>query len=628
MVPMMSASGGGRGAAEPLRPGVFRTLGRFLIWTITVHPRSGMAMVALEVLAGLVPVATVWIVRGVLDASRTVYDGTRPLSALLIWLGLWAGVTFVQDGLFGPWRSLLTEHLRQRLEDSLLGRLQEKAHRLRLEAFERPDFHDVLGRARAAAEPGRMMNLLWEFFDIARGLLTVVSVASLVGGWSPMLLVALIAVSLPAPIAQVAQARSTFFLGRQQTERERLRNYLARILTSPGAAKEVRTFDLGPLLLGWWERIYWTVADVLFRQHWRQGLARAGLAAAGVAGLAGGIAWSAWGVSTGALSTGEFAGMLVALQAVRDGVGAVVGRFSYLSDALLHIADLYAYLALGPEEPQGGELVGDLARADISLRNVRFRYPQSTEDALKEITFTLRAGERVALVGENGSGKTTLVKVMIGLFQPTEGQVLYGGRDLAALDLGQVRDQTAAVFQDHIRYAFTLQENIGYGRAERVHDRPAVEAAAAKGGADAVAAALPAGYDTLLTREFLGGTDLSGGQWQRVAVSRGFMREAPLIVLDEPTAALDPNAEADVFRRFAAMAGNRTAVLVSHRLGSARLCDRVLVLKGGRLVEQGSHAELVSRGGEYARMWALQAQWYAAGGRAAAATEAGDEAAG
>ena len=216
----------------------------------------------------------------------------------------------------------------------------------------------------------------------------------------------------------------------------------------------------------------------------------------------------------------------------------------------------------------------------------------------------------MALVGENGAGKTTLVKVLTGLYRPTEGRVLYGGRDLAEFDLRTLRDRQAAVFQDHVRYAFTLSDNVGYGRAEHRDDRTAVEAAAARGGADAVAAALPQGYDTLLTQQFSGGTDLSGGQWQRVAVSRGFMRDAPLVVLDEPTAALDPKAEADVFHRFAAMAGGRTALLVSHRLGFARLCDRVLVLGDGRLIEQGTHDDLVAAGGTYARMWEMQAQWY------------------
>ena len=244
------------------------------------------------------------------------------------------------------------------------------------------------------------------------------------------------------------------------------------------------------------------------------------------------------------------------------------------------------------------------------MYDLSFRYPQADRPAIEEITVTIQPGERVALVGPNGSGKTTLVKVLLGLFRPTAGELRYGDLDARRANRDQLWDRSAAVFQDYTRFAFTLGENIGFGRSEKMEDRRRIERAARQGGADAVARRLPESYDTLLTREFEGGTELSGGEWQRVAISRGFMREADLVVLDEPTASLDPQAEADVFRRFLTMAGGRTTIVVSHRLGSARLCDRILVLKEGRLIENGTHDELISRGGEYARMWALQAGWY------------------
>ena len=200
--------------------------------------------------------------------------------------------------------------------------------------------------------------------------------------------------------------------------------------------------------------------------------------------------------------------------------------------------------------------------------------------------------------------------MLLGLFHPTQGKVLYGNVDLNQADRNGLWDQSAAVFQDYTRFAFSLGENIGLGRTEQMGDQAAVERAAHQGGAAPIAEQLPEHYHTLLTKEFAGGTELSGGEWQRVAISRGFMRNAALIVLDEPTASLDPQAEADVFRRFLAMSGERTTIVVSHRLGSARLCDRILVLKEGRLLENGTHGELLSQGGEYARLWALQAQWY------------------
>jgi ATP-binding cassette subfamily B protein len=310
------------------------------------------------------------------------------------------------------------------------------------------------------------------------------------------------------------------------------------------------------------------------------------------------------------LSAAGFGAMLFALQSMQDGMQQIVGRLGFFRDRLLQIEDLFIYVDLQPEEPVGGEAADSSGLGDIRVEQLTYRYPQSDRDSLSGISFTLREGERIALVGSNGSGKTTLVKVLLGLYEPSGGSVCYGGRSLAQLDLKKLRDRSAAVFQDFTRYAFTLRDNVGLGRAERIGDERAIREASALGGADEVAGALSDGFETMLTRQFTGGTDLSGGQWQRVAISRAFMRDAPLVVLDEPTAALDPKAETDVFERFAAMAGSRTAVLVSHRLGMARLCDRVMVMQGGRLIELGTHDELLAAGGEYARLWSLQSQWY------------------
>ena len=388
---------------------------------------------------------------------------------------------------------------------------------------------------------------------------------------------------------------------------------MERILTERAAAKEVRVFNLGSALLGWWEHLYWQVADRLFQQKRSQSLVNVLLSTFSLAGLAAGIGWSAWAVAHGGLSPGQFAAMMVALQQVSTHVDLVFFRSGYLANRLLYIADLFTYLDLGPEEPKDGVPIDNVGEVPIAAAGLSFRYPQAEYPAIDDISFTIQPGERVALVGANGSGKTTLVKVLLGLFHPTEGKVLYGDVDLNRVDRNGLWDQSAAVFQDYTRFAFSLGENIGLGRTERMGDQAAVEHAAHQGGAAPIAEQLPERYHTLLTKEFAGGTELSGGEWQRVAISRGFMRNAALIVLDEPTASLDPQAEADVFRRFLAMSGERTTIVVSHRLGSARLCDRILVLKEGRLLENGTHGELLSQGGEYARLWALQAQWYGEG---------------
>ena len=595
------------------RPPTMRTLLRFLWWMIQTDPRYSIALLALQFTTGLLPAASVWVVRALFDRSLAVYEGRLPVADMLVWIALWAVLALAQVVFRMELFSLLVERLKQEMEDQLLTQLQRKANVLRLETFERADFHDVLRRAQEAATPGFFFSLIGEIHMIITGTLTVVSVALVVGLWNPLLLIAIALVSVPPPLARILQGKNTFLLKREQTQRERLRAYLERILTERAAAKEVRVFNLGSALLGWWEHLYWQVADRLFRQRRSQALVNVLLAAFSLAGLAAGIGWSAWAVAHGGLSPGQFAAMMVALQQVCTHVDSVFFRFGYLANRLLYIADLFTYLDLGPEDPTDGKPIDRVGEVSIAATGLSFRYPQAEYPAIDDISFTIQPGERVALVGANGSGKTTLVKVLLGLFHPTEGKVLYGDIDLNRVDRNVLWDQSAAVFQDYTRFAFSLGENIGLGRTERMGDQAAVEHAAHQGGAAPIAEQLPERYHTLLTKEFAGGTELSSGEWQRVAISRGFMRNAALIVLDEPTASLDPQAETDVFRRFLAMSGERTTIVVSHRLGSARLCDRILVLKEGRLLENGTHGELLSQGGEYARLWALQAQWYGEG---------------
>ncbi|MCE2439795.1 MAG: ABC transporter ATP-binding protein [Candidatus Latescibacteria bacterium] len=593
-----------------VRPRGPRTLIRFLGWMIRTDPWRAVTSLVLEFASGLLPAAAVWFVRELFDNGVGVYQGLVPVNSMLPWLAGWASVTLAEIGLRTWSRTILLERLKQEMEDRLLEQLQMKSRSLRLDVFERADFHDLLRRAQVAATPGFFLNLLGAIYRILTGGLTVISVGIVVGYWDPYLLVAILLVSLPPPLASLYHNVHEFYLQRRQTQAQRLRGYLESILTAREDAKEVRVFRLGTILAAWWDHLYWQAADSLYRQRRRHHATGGCLSAVSLAAFAGAVGWSAWAVLAGGLSAGQFAAMLVALRQVRTGADHLVNRMSFLAIQLLNIADLFIYLDLGPEEPPGGANIATLKGKAITTKALSFRYPQTERHAINDVTMTIRPGERVALVGENGSGKTTLVKVLLGLFRPTAGDLNYGNLPANLTNRDEVWNRCTAVFQDYTRFAFTLGENIGFGHWKRMREPGEIERAAQRGGADAVAGRLPEGYETPLGREFEGATELSGGEWQRVAISRGFMRDADLVVLDEPTASLDPMAEADVFRRFLAMAGGRTTIMVSHRLGSARMCDRILVLKEGRLVETGTHDELVDQKGEYARMWALQAGWY------------------
>lgn len=592
------------------RPRGLRTLIRFLGWMIRIDPWRSVLSLFLEFTSGLLPAANVWVVRELFDHSVGVYEGRVPVNSMLPWLAGWASVTLAEIGLRTWSRTILLERLKQEMEDRLLEQLQIKSRSLRLDVFERADFHDLMRRAQVAATPGFFLNLLGAIYRILTGGLTVVSVGIVVGFWDPYLLVAILLVSLPPPLAGLYHNVHEFYLERRQTQAQRLRAYLERILTEKEDAKEVRVFRLGTVLAGWWDHLYWQVADPLYHQRRRHHATGGCLSAVSLSAFAGAVGWSAWAVLGGGLSAGQFAAMLIALRQARTGVDHLVNRMSFLAIQLLNIADLFTYLDLGPEDPHGGADISTLETAAITTKDLSFRYPKAEQHALSGVSLTIRPGERVALVGPNGSGKTTLVKVLLGLFRQSAGELNYGELPASRTNRETLWNRSTAVFQDYTRFGFTLGENIGFGHWERMREPGEIERAARRGGADTVAGRLAKGYETPLGREFEGATELSGGEWQRVAISRGFMRDADLVVLDEPTASLDPKAEADVFRRFLAMAGGRTTIVVSHRLGSARMCDRILVLKEGRLVEEGSHDELVAGNGEYARMWALQAGWY------------------
>ena len=340
---------------------------------------ESVLLLVLQFAIGLLPVASVWVVRALFDRSK-VYEGRLPVEDMLVWVALWAVLTLADIGIRIWTRTLLRERLKQEMEDRLLAQLQRKASVLRLEIFERADFHDVLRRAQEAATPGFFLNLIGEIHTIITGTLTVVSVALVVGLWNPLLLIAIALVSVPPPLAQMLQGKTTFLLKREQTQRERLRAYLERILTER-VAKEVRVFNLGSTLLGWWGYLYWQVADRLFRQRRSQALVNALLAAFSLTGLAVGIGWSAWAVANGGLSPGQFAAMMVALQEVRTHVDRVFFRSGHLANYLLYIADLFTYLDLGPEDPKDGEPIDRVGERLIAVNGLSFRYPQAERPA-------------------------------------------------------------------------------------------------------------------------------------------------------------------------------------------------------------------------------------------------------
>jgi ATP-binding cassette subfamily B protein len=385
------------------------------------------------------------------------------------------------------------------------------------------------------------------------------------------------------------------------------------LLTDYDAVKEVKLFNLGEPLLGRYADLFWKILreDQAIAQ--KRSLASLGWGLLATGSYYGGYAWIVWRAVGASITLGDMTMFLGITRSSQSMFEAIFYGLSDLYENGLFLSNLFTFLALEPKMPvinPNARPLPAVIRHGIEFREVSFRYEGSQEHALQGVSFTIRPGEKIALVGPNGAGKTTLIKLLTRLYDPTEGQILLDGVDLRDYDIIELRQKIGVIFQDFVRYQLIAADNIGFGQIEISEDRERIARAAAKSGADEVIEALPDKYDTQLGRWFNKGRDLSGGQWQKVALGRAFMRDCDLIVLDEPTAALDAENELRVFEQFRALTEDRMAVLISHRFSTVRMADRIFVIEGGTITESGTHHALLAQGGTYARLFTLQAESY------------------
>ncbi len=504
------------------------------------------------------------------------------------------------------WERLVGELVARHAQAQVL----EVSARVRLESFERPDFYDRLQRALVTAEirPVQLASGLLGTLTAVTGALGVtaglVAISPLLGG---LVLISAIPLWLAADRANRALYRFTF----RMTHDDRSRAYISDLMASKESAAEVRAFGLADFLRTRFDTLYAArlaaVREVV-GSRLRAALA-GGLASAVVIAIV--ILVALRLVSAGQLSLSQASTAIVAVALLAQRLTAATDGAARLHESTLFVEDFVTFVV--PERAR----VQQLPRAEtpdgfgqIELRDVSFRYPAGTTEVLRDIDLTIRAGEVVALVGENGSGKTTLAKLLAGLYLPTGGSMLWDGEPLDEARTQAARDCVAIAFQDFVRYRFSVAENISVGRTAKAADRQAVTAAAERARAAGFIEKLPEGYETQLGTQFLGGADLSGGQWQRLALARTFFRDAPLVILDEPTSALDPRAERELFDDVRALCAGRAVLLISHRFANVRGADRIHVLADGRIVESGSHQELITAGGRYAELFNLQASTY------------------
>jgi ATP-binding cassette, subfamily B, bacterial len=590
-------------------PGTLR-----LVWEAD---RGGaVTVVLLTVALALFPAAIAWvgklIVDGVVLAARSGAEADR---VRVLWLVAGeAGLMGVQMAA-GRLLTLRRELLRGALGNAVNERILDKALRLELRHFEDSEVYDKMQNARREAS-SRPLSLAMQALAIGQNTITLAALSGLLLRLSPASVLVIVLASIPAFLAEARLSGESFRVWTWRAPEGRRLNYLEWILTRDSHVKEVKLFGLGPLVLGRYRELFrkfFQEDRLIAVRRLRAGLVFGALSLVAFYAM---YALMAGRAARAEITLGDLTLYILVFRQGQGAIQAVLAAVGGLYEDALFMSNLFGYLDI----PTGGEAARveppvTLPRGRphaVELRNVSFRYPgRDGHWALRDVSLTLAPGEKLGLVGENGAGKSTLVKLLLRLYDPTEGEIRYGGVDVRDMDPEDLRSRIGAVFQDFVRYQFTARENIGLGNPARVEDRARVAEAARRGGASPVVEALPNGFDTVLGGWFETGHEISAGQWQKLAVARAFMRDdAELLILDEPTASIDAEGEHELFERFQALAADRSAIVISHRFSTVRIADRIAVLHGGRLDELGSHRELVEKGGRYAHLFQLQAQGY------------------
>jgi ATP-binding cassette subfamily B protein len=591
-----------------------------LIWE--TNWQLTLAMMALRIVRAATPLATMWVAKLIID---TVVKARQHGPD---WKHLWTLVAIeiaivVTDQAVSRTSTLVESLLGDLFTNHVSVRIMEHAATLDLEQFENSEFYDLLERARQNSTA--RLTLLGQLLGVCQYSLTLLSLSGAIVAFNPWLLGLLILAILPSFIGETHYSRRAYSLFFGRTEGRRMLEYLRYVGACDKTAKEVQTFGLATWLV---ER-FRTMSQTFYEENKVLAIQRAWVSGAlpilGTLGYYVAYILILADAARGRITIGTLTFLASSFSGSRNYIQSILQTFREIYDQTLYLRDLFLYFDVRPAISirQNGVIVARPIQWGFVFENVGFRYHNSERWAVRNINLELRAGERIALVGENGTGKTTLTKLLTRLYDPTEGRVLLDGIDLREYDIDSLRNAIGVIFQDFVRYDFRFDENIAVGEitvteghlhngdGAREHSvSPAIANAAERSLATTVLPRLPSGYRQVLGRRFEGGVDLSGGEWQKVALARAYMRDAQVLVLDEPTAALDARAEYEVFVRFSELTTARTAVLISHRFSTVRMADRIVVLSEGQVVDQGSHSELVSHPGLYQELFNLQAAGY------------------
>ena len=604
-------------AIKTKKPGIkdqfkaLRNLPRFLRMVWETHRGMTIGNITLRIVKAAIPLAMLYVGKEIIDEVIGLMPNGEGGDMDYLWLlvGIELALAVASD-IMNRGITLLDSLLGDLFSNHTSVLLIQHAASMDLYQFEDADFYDKLERARRQTV-GRtilMSQVLAQFQD----LITIAFLSVGLIAFNPWLIILLIFAVIPSFLGESHFNQKSYSLTRNWTPQRRELDYLRYIGASDVTAKEIKTFGLADFIA---ER-FRVVADKYYDANKRLSIKRSAwgavFSAVGSAAYYGAYVFIVIQTVSGAITVGTLTFLAGSFNRMRGMLQAMMKRFTQIADGAMYLQDLFDFFEIEPDiqSPKNPVSVPAKIQRGFTFENVGFKYPGSERWALRGVSFHLNIGEKMALVGENGAGKTTLVKLLARLYEPTEGRILLDGIDLRDYNLTELRATIGIIFQDYVRFQMKALENIAVGQIDGVEELSLIEDAAQKSLAAPMLEELPEKYEQMLGKRFAGGVELSGGQWQKVALARAYMRDAQLLILDEPTAALDARAEHEVFLRFAELIEGKSAVLISHRFSTVRMADRILFLENGQMKELGSHEELLSQDGQYAELFNLQAAGY------------------